>query len=610
MITVVWPTSFIDAQQNALIMPKEFRNLIALDAAQSIVMQHLPATHSREVLLREAKGSILAHKIVSAIDVPGFSRASKDGFAVKAIDTIESREDRPVSLRLKGGVPMGRQPEISVSHGEAAEVSTGSMMPPGADAVVMIEYSEAEGENVLVRRPVYSGENIQTAGSDISLGEAILFPGTRLQPREIGVLAALGCTEVPVKTLKVAVASTGNELVEPGKALETGQIYDINTYTIASAVEDCGGQAIHYGILPDNREAMTDALLKMARDCDMILVSGSTSAGVGDMIYLVIDDIGDLIFHGVNFKPGKPVLFGTINGKPCLGLPGYPTSALTVFSCLAAPAIRAALGRSHTNMRTPGRLAEPLRTEGRRQMMAVGLSGELVYPVDKGSGSITTLAGADGVIDIPSGVEYLEKDREVQVELFSDEQSAQLVAAGENSILLERLAEMHPGSIRLLNTGSLRARLYLESGVADLAIVLGYATVPEGTSLIWSTKRAMGLVFQDSRTLADLSKANLVGWHRDSINHAAFEAALQTLGLAHPRYVRVAKTHSAVTAAVASGLADVGYAEKRAAEEAGLGFEPLKDDEIMLLARSEKVNDARIKSLHQALSEMAEAERS
>ena len=610
MITIVYITSFIDAPQNAFIMPKEFRNLIALDAAQSIVMQHLPATHTRKVSLREANGSILAHKIVSAIDVPGFSRASKDGFAVQAIDTIESREDRPVSLRLRGGVPMGRQPEISVSPGEAAEVSTGSMMPPGADAVVMIEYSEAEGENVLVRRPVYSGENIQAAGSDISLGEAILFPGIKLQPREIGVLAALGCSEVPVKTLKVAVASTGNELVEPGKALEAGQIYDINTYTIASAVEDCGGQAIHYGILPDMREAMTDALLKMARECDMILVSGSTSAGVGDMIYLVIEDIGDLIFHGVNFKPGKPVIFGTINGKPCMGLPGYPTSALTVFSCLTAPAIRAALGQRHIGMRAPGRLAEPLRTEGRRQMMAVGLSGELVYPVDKGSGSITTLAGADGVIDIPSGVEYLEKGRKVQVELFSDEPSAQLVAAGENSILLERLAEMHPGSIRLLNTGSLRARLYLESGVADLAIVLGYAAVPEGTSLIWSTKRAMGLVFKDSRTLADLSKANLVGWHRDSINHAAFEAALHTLGLAHPRYVRVAKTHSAVTTAVASGRADVGYAEKRAAEEAGLGFEPLKDDEIMLLARRENRDDLRIKSLQEALSGMAEAERS
>jgi len=601
---------FYRPQQKALIMPKEFRNLIALDTAQSIVMQHLPVAQTRQVALKDAKGSILADKIVSTIDVPGFTRASKDGFAVRAEDTIESREDRPVSLRLRGRVPMGRQPEISVSPGEAAEVSTGSMMPPGADAVIMIEYSEAESESVFVRRPVYSGENIQAAGSDISFGEAILFPGTRLQPREIGVLAALGCSQVPVKTLKVAVASTGNELVAPGQALAAGQIYDINTYTIASAVEDCGGQAMLYGILPDKREAMADALQKMARESDMILVSGSTSAGVGDMIYLVMDDIGDLLFHGVNFKPGKPVLFGTINGKPCMGLPGYPTSALTVFSCLAAPAIRAAIGQSHTKMKASGRLSEPLRIEGRRQMLAVGLSGEMVYPVDKGSGSITTLAGADGVIDIPAGVEYLENGREVQVELFSEDQSTHLVVAGENSPLLERLAEAQPGSIRLLNTGSLRARLYLENGVADLALVFGPGSVPEGASSIWSAKREMGLAFRDPRTRADLPNARLVGWHRDSINDAAFKASLQALGLDHPSFVRVARTHSAVAAAVASGRADLGYMERQAAEEAGLGFEPLNEDEIMLLARDDKRNDCRIKFLFDALSEMAGAERS
>lgn len=610
MIVAAWLISFIDAQQNTPIMPKEFRNLISLDAAQSIIMQHIPAVHTKNVPLREAKGCILAEKVVSTIDVPGFSRASKDGFAVRAADTIESREDRPVSLRLAGRVAMGRLPDVRVSSGEVAEVSTGSMMPAGADAVVMIEYSEAEGENVFVRRPAYTGENIQAAGSDISFGEAILFPGIRLQPREMGVLAALGLFEVPVKALKVAVASTGNELVAPGKALAAGQIYDINTYTIASAVEDCGAEAVPYGILPDEKEDMTGALQKMSHECDMILVSGSTSAGVGDMIYLVIDDIGNLIFHGVNFKPGKPVLFGTINGKPCLGLPGYPTSALTVFSCLAAPAIRLALGQKHSTMRTSGSLAGPLRTEGRRQMLAIGLSGGLVYPVDKGSGSITTLAGADGVIDIPAGEEYLEKGRKVQVELFSDEQSTHLVISGENCLLLERLAEDEPGSIRFLNTSSLQARLYLADGVADMAAVIGPEAVPEGASSVWSAKIEMGLVFRGAQAPEDLSKAGIIGWHRDSFNHDAFEAELKALGLVHPGYVRKARTHSAVAAAVASGRADVGYTERHAAREAGLGFLPLKEDEMMLLVRDENKNDSRIMSLLQALSEMAEAERS
>ena len=586
------------------LMRKEFRSLISLEEAQSIVLSRLPRTATQAVPLPLAQGRILAEKVVSSLDVPGFSRASMDGFALQAEDTLAAREDRPVCLCLAGSVPMGALPQLHVARGEAAEVSTGSMMPPGADAVVMIEYSQAEGDRVLIRRPVFSSENVQAAGSDISFGEAVLFPGTKLAAREMGVLAALGRTEVAVRSLKVGVASTGNELVPPGEALAAGQIYDINSYTIAAAVADCGALAIPYGILPDEKGSMAAMLLKMAAECDMILVSGSTSAGAGDMIFQVIEEEGELIFHGVNLKPGKPTIFGTIDGKPCLGLPGYPTSALTVFSCLAAPAIRAAFGQKNLGKRMTGRLSGPLRLEGRRQMLAVGLSGELVYPVDKGSGSITTLAGADGVIDIPSGVEYLEKGEKVEVELFSEVEAADLVVAGENCMLLEQLAERVPWRLVLLNTGSLQARLYLEDGVADLACVSGpQAVPPEGMSLIWGFKRELGLVFRDADVLSDLSDRRIVGWHRDSAMQAAFERHLLALGLTRPHYVRVARTHSAVAAAVASGRADVGFAESRAAVEAELGFKLMDSDEIMLLARPENVGDARLKSLVFALSQ-------
>ena len=584
------------------LMRKEFRSLISLEEAQSIVQSRLPHMAMVSVPLPEARGRILAEKVVSSLDVPGFSRASMDGFAVRAEDTLAAREDRPVCLHLAGTVPMGVLAQLLVAQGEAAEVSTGSMMPDGADAVVMIEYIQAEVDRVLIRRPVFSSENVQAAGSDISFGEAVLFPGCRLAAREMGVLAALGRTDVTVRSLLVGVASTGNELVPPGGALAAGQIYDINSYTIAAAVADCGALAIPYGILPDNKESMAAMLLKMARECDMIMVSGSTSAGAGDMIFQVIEEEGELIFHGVNLKPGKPTIFGLINNKPCLGLPGYPTSALTVFSCLAAPAIRAALGQKNLGKRVTGRLAGPLRLEGRRQMLAVGLSGELVYPVDKGSGSITTLAGADGVINIPSGVEYLEKGEKVEVELFSEVEAADLVVAGENSILLEQLAERVPWRLVLLNSGSLQARLYLEDGVADLACVSGEAAV-EGMSLIWGFKRELGLVFRDADILSDLSDRRIVGWHRDSVMQAAFKRHLLALGLTQPRYVRVARTHSAVAAAVASGRAEVGFAERRAAAQAGLGFKPLGHDEIRLLVRQENVGDARLKSLVFALSQ-------
>jgi putative molybdopterin biosynthesis protein len=584
-------------------MAKEFRSLISLEEAQSIVQIHLPRTATEAAPLPQAQGRILAEKVVSSLDVPGFARASMDGFAVLAEDTLAAREDRPVCLRLAGTVPMGVLPSLRVAQGEAAEVSTGSMMPPGANAVVMIEYSQSQGDLVLIRRPVFSSENVQAAGSDISFGEAVLFPGTKLAAREMGVLAALGRTQVAVRCLKVGVASTGNELVPPGGALAAGQIYDINTYTIAAAVVDCGAIAVPYGILPDKKESMAAMLQKMSEECNMILVSGSTSAGVGDMIFQVIDEIGQLIFHGINLKPGKPTIFGLINDKPCLGLPGYPTSALTVFSCLAAPAIRAALGQKHIRKRLTGRLSGPLRFDGRRQMLAVGLSGELVYPVDKGSGSITTLAGADGIIDIPVGVEYLEKGEKVEVELFSENEPADLVVAGENALLLEQLAERAPWRIMLLNSGSVRARLYLEDGVADLACVSGPQASADGVSVIWSFKRELGLVFRDAGALSNLAGQRIVGWHRDSAMHGAFERQLSALGLTNPRYVRVARTHSAVAAAVASGRADVGFAEKQAAAQAALGFQFLGHDAICLLARTENVDDARLKSLVFALSQ-------
>ncbi|MCX6672983.1 MAG: molybdopterin biosynthesis protein [Methanothrix sp.] len=583
-------------------MRKEFRSLISLEEAQSIVFSRPPQAATKAVPLQEARGRILAEKVVSSLDVPGFSRASMDGFALRAKDTLAAREDRPVCLRLAGCVPMGVLPHLQVARGEAAEVSTGSMMPPGADAVVMIEYCQMQGDRVLIRRPVYGSENVQATGSDISFGEAVLFPGTKLAAREIGVLAALGRTEVAVRSLRVGVASTGNELVPPGRPLAAGQIYDINTYTIAAAVADCGARAVPYGILPDEMESMAERLRKMADECDMVLVSGSTSAGAGDMIFQVLEEVGELTFHGVNLKPGKPTIFGTIEGKPCLGLPGYPTSALTVFSCLAAPAIRAALGQKHSRKRVAGRLAGPMRFDGRRQMLAVGLSGELVYPVDKGSGSITTLTGADGVIDIPSGVEYLEKGEKVEVNLFSDVEAADLVVAGENCILLEQLAERVPWHLRLLNTGSVRAGLYLEDGVADLACICGPEAVPEGMALIWESKRELGLVFRDAGALSDLSERRIVAWHRDFAMHAEFERHLLALGLTHPQYVRVARTHSAVAAAVASGRAEVGFAEKQAAIDAGLGFKPLSNDEIKLLARPTNAGDVRLKSLVSALS--------
>jgi putative molybdopterin biosynthesis protein len=588
-------------------MRKEFRSLLSLDDALSAVISLLPLPDEEVVPLSRALGRILAEKIISQVDVPGFDRASMDGYAVRAEDTLGAREDRPHRLRLAGQVPMGSAADVLVGVGEAVEVSTGSMMPLGANSVVMVENAAVEGQSILVQRTVHPGENTQSAGGDISLGEAVLFPGLKITPREVGVLAAVGRSDVLVRRLKVGIASTGNELVLPGEPLRPGQIYDINSYTISAAVEECGGEPVRYGILPDERELMANVLQRMAVECSMILVSGSTSAGAGDMVYQVVEEIGEMIFHGVNIKPGKPTLFGRVKEKPCLGLPGYPTSALTVFSELGAPAIRMSLGLKSQGHRAVGRLAKPVRSEGRRQMLAVGFSGDRIYPVDKGSGSITTLSRADGVIDIPADVEYLEPGEFMEVNLFGELESPDLVIAGENSLLLEQMAEELPFEIRILNSGSQKGRTSLEDGIADMACVSG-PQLQEPSSdmvLVKGFMRELGLISLEAIDLKDMGNVRAVGWHRDSEMKRLFESVLKREGIYIPRYVRLSRTHSSVAASIASGLADMGFGERAAAAQAGLCFLPLVRDEISFLVKSSMRDHPAVKSLLASLDRAA-----
>jgi putative molybdopterin biosynthesis protein len=570
-------------------MRKEFRSLLPLDEARSIVLSHLPAVGEETVQLSSALGRVLAEKIVSEFDVPGFDRASMDGYAIQAVDSLEAREDRPASLRLSGSVSMGTIAEAVVGKGQVVEVSTGSMMPQGADAVVMIEHAEAKGDRVQIMKPVHTGENVLMAGSDIMFGDMVLFPGTRLAAREIGVLAAVGRDWIKVRSLRVGLASTGNELVEPGKKLGPGQIYDINSYSIAAAAMECGATPVRYGILPDHHQSMAETLHRISKECSMTLVSGSTSAGVGDMVYQVLDDIGETIFHGVNLKPGKPTIFGKISGKPLLGLPGYPTSALTVFNQLAAPAIRKALGIKVPGHKIRGRLAGPFRTEGRRQLLAVGVSGDLVYPVDKGSGSITTLSQADGVIDIPSLVEYLDAGQEVEVQLFGELAEPDLVIAGENCPLVEQIAESLPMQIKFVTNGSKQGIVAVEDGLADIACVSNVEEqdIPEGLALIKGYTRDLGLMSKDLGVLnmEGQDAMSMVGWPRNSEISRILQAALRDAGI-EPGAVRFAgmvRTHNAVAAAVACGRAQVGFGARMAAEKEGLYFRTMEEDRIDFL---------------------------
>ncbi len=585
-------------------MRKEFRSLLTLDEARSQILSRIPAPEERRVPLDSAFGHVLAEKIISEVDVPGFRRASMDGYAIHSEDSFHAREDQPVVLKLVGSVPMGTAPKIEVAPGTAAEVSTGSMMPNGADAVVMVEYSEAKDDSVLILRPVHQGENVAAAGSDIMVGETVLRPGTRLTAREIGVLAAVGKVSVLVRELKVGVASTGNELVSPGQDLLPGKLYDINSYSIAAAARECGANPIRYGILPDDKHSMIEALRRMAEECSMLLISGSTSAGVGDMMYQVLDEVGETIFHGVNLKPGKPTIFGMIDGKPCIGLPGYPTSALTVFELMAAPAIRKALGLRKRERNISGRLALPVRSEGRHQMLAVGISNDLVYPMDKGSGSITTLALADGAIEIPFGVEYLEKGEPVEVRLFGGPELPDLTITGEDCPILEAIIEKLPYQTRFISNGSMRGLISAEDGIADLASIshrkdegLGSR---DGLVLVRGYERSLGLVAKESSFFEPemIREAKIFGWSRDSEMNRLLQRSLIELGLdpTDMQIIGQARTHSAVATAIAFGKADIGFGAIAAAESRGLSFKATALDRIDFLATEAGMKKDAVKS--------------
>ncbi|HRW82961.1 MAG TPA: molybdopterin biosynthesis protein [Methanothrix sp.] len=591
-----------------MVMQKEFHTLLPLDEAIEIVLAAAPKAGVETVPLERAARRILAERVVSKIDVPGFDRAAMDGYALRSAETLDAREDRPVAFVLVGRVPMGRRPEVVVGEGEAVEVSTGSMMPEGADAVVMVEHAEVAGSSLFIRRAVHVGENTHRAGGDVAFGETVLLPGRKLSAREVGLLAAVGRRDVKVRSLKVAVASTGNELISPGESLAPGRIYDINSYSIAAAVEECGGTPQIYGILPDDPDSMAEGLLAMAGESDLVLVSGSTSAGIGDMVYRVVEELGEIKFHGINLKPGKPTLFGTVGNKPIIGLPGYPTSALTVFGLLAAPFIRRAVGTEHLVPRAGGRLAKPVRSEGRRQMLTVGVVGGWVYPVDKGSGSITTLALADGFIDIPDRVEHLDRGEEVQVQLFGNAPEAALLVEGEDCPRLESIASALSFDMRVVSTGSRRGAISAEDGVADIAVVsrsIGQEPVWDEMALepVGGYRRELVMMARDPEIL-DLAGAEdrkVVGWSRDSEMSRILRRVLEESGSEKAKLVGAARTHAAVAAAVKAGRADLGFGVREVAEEAGLALRKVAEDEILFLVRPDKRDRGAVRAFLEAL---------
>jgi len=405
---------------------KLMKAFISLEDGMRILLDCVtPITRTERVGLLEATGRVLAEPIVAGMSVPPFPRAAMDGYAVMAEDTFGAGNFNPVRLSLIEVIHAGDTARGEVARGTCIQVATGSPIPAGADAVVQVEDTELEGDpahagKVKIYKPVYPRQNVSPQGEDIHAGREVLPSGTRLDPSKIGVLAALGITEVPVFAKPIlAVIPSGNEIVRPGDPLERGRIYDINSYTLSALIQESGGTPKLFPIMEDTLEDVRRTL-REALACDIIVLSGGSSVGERDVMVEAVEGMGEVKFHGIAVKPGKPTLCGVIQGKLLLGMPGYPTSCLTNGYGLLVPVLRklARLPEARTGGVELPMSRRYTSTIGRHQYLPVRVEHGEVVPAFKESGAITSMADAEGYIEIPANVDLVEKGERVLVKFF------------------------------------------------------------------------------------------------------------------------------------------------------------------------------------------------
>jgi putative molybdopterin biosynthesis protein len=558
-------------------------------------------------------GRVLAEDVAAPVDTPPFDRSVVDGFAVRAADVSGAVESRPLILALNGEtIACGTEPQLTVLAGTATPIATGGPIPRGADAVVMIEQTEATQRSLSVTRAVLPGQNIAFAGSDIARGETLLRRGAAIGAREIGMLAAVGLAEAAVwRRPRVAVISTGDELVAPGQALRPAAIYDSNGPIVAAALEENGCEPVRYGAVADNAALLEKTMREAHAACDAVILSGGTSKGAGDLTYRIVEHLGapGIVAHGVALKPGKPLCLAVCDGKPVVILPGFPTSAMFTFHDIVAPVLRMLAGlppRDETTVtaRVPMRLPSDL---GRTEFVMVALTetaeGKVAYPVGKGSGAVTAFSQADGFVVINALSEALPAGTAAPVTLLTPHLHVpDLVVMGSHCVGLDavigHLSERGL-AVRSLALGSLGGLAALKRGECDLAPIhlldpktatYNHPFLAPGMTLIPGWRRMQGIVHRrdDQRFsgLADPKAAVAAALAAPDClmvnrNPGAGTRVLidQLLGGAKPPgYWNQPRSHNAVAASVAQGRADWGVAIRPVAEANDLAFIPLGEE--------------------------------
>lgn len=563
--------------------------------------------------LAEALGCALAEDVTAPIDVPPFDRSNVDGFAVRSADLAAAGERAPVRLILNDEViACGTAPVRPVLSGTATPIATGGPVPRGADAIIMVEHTQPAGNRAIeVRRAASPGQFVSYAGSDIARGEALLRAGTMIGSREIGMLAACGIAEVVVaRRPRVAILSTGDELVPPGSPLRPAAIYDTNGAVVTAAIAENGGETNFLGAIPDDEQALEAAMRSALAASDMLVLSGGTSKGAGDVSHRIIARLGKpgIIAHGVALKPGKPLCLAVCEGKPVVILPGFPTSAMFTFHDMIVPVLRRMAGLPPRNdakisARVPVRIASELgRTEFVMVSLVEGGDGLIAYPTGKGSGAITSFAQADGFLKIDALADQLPANSEVEITLFTPHvRVPDLVIIGSHCTGLDLVTApmAHAGLVvRSIAVGSLGGLAAAKRGECDLAPIHlfdekseTYNTpyLSEDLELVPGWRRMQGIVFRkgDPRfegldaqgaVRAALADAGCIMVNR---NQGAGTRVLidRLLGGVRPDgYWNQPRSHNAVAAAVAQHRADWGMTIAPVAHAAGLGFIPYAEE--------------------------------
>ncbi|MGC8672196.1 MAG: molybdopterin biosynthesis protein [Thermoplasmata archaeon] len=619
-------------------MQKIFHELLTInEAIKKIEMEYgeLKPIGIEFVNIDDSIGRILADEIYAKVDSPPFDRSEVDGYALNHFDLIGADEEHPVSLRIIGKSVVGKIPDMFIKPGTCAEIATGAPLPKGATAVAMIEYTKRSGELVKFYRSVATGENVANAGSDVMVGDTTLRKGTLITPLEIAIISSLGYDRVPVyKNLNAGIISTGDEIEAVGNVLKPGMIYDSNSHTISSYLKGIGIKSNFYGIARDNYEDIKSLVKKALNENDLVITSGSTSAGLGDVIYKVYAEFGKLVVHGLKIKPGKPTIVAISGGKLLIGLPGFPMSAIIAYEYFIKKILMRLSGYNFEENRTFAKLSSRINSSKNVEefvpVSIVKKGNELrAYPIYGNSGSITSMLYADGIMKIPENVNYLDENDEIEITLFSNTLNIpNLTVIGSHCPLLESLLSNFK-NVKYIRVGSTAGWYAVKNGEADIA---GTHLLDEKTLvynipflekyglsgkavIIRGYGREQGILIKKGnpkniKNIKDFLRNDITivnrikGSGTRTLLDILLKKEAEKLGLNFEEMVQgingynfEGKTHSSVASAVSQNRADAGLSLKFYAELYGLDFIPIGLEMYDILASIDSLDKPEIKEM-------------